>query len=418
MTKIFIKTYGCALNQADSETIAALVGKAQFEVTKSEEDADLIIINSCAVKAPSEEKLFSYIKKVKPKKVIIAGCVPKVNPQRLAGLPMIGPSQIHNVAQIVEETLHDNPIAMLTDEDFDRLALPSIRTNPVIEIIPICRGCLGQCSYCVVKKARGKLMSYKINDILIKAQKAVTQGAREIWLTAQDTGCYGFDINTNLTELLKEIVKISGNFKVRVGMMNPNHILKIKDELIEIFQHEKIFKFIHIPVQSGNNRILKEMNRKYSREDYKNIVKELKEKIPNITIATDVIVAFPTETKEEFMDTVSLIKETNPDIVNISKYWKRKGTKAFDMKQVPLQDAKDRAKYISSVFDWIAYEQNKEWMKWEGQIIIDEHGKENSSIGRNFAYKPVIVQGDYELGSILKVKINQVTKFDLRAIII
>lgn len=416
MTKIFIKTYGCALNKADSEAIAGVLFKSGFEIVNSEEESDLVIINSCAVKAPSEEKLFSYIKRIDPKPVIVAGCVPKVNPERLSGIPMVGPAQIHNIVQVVEETLNNNPVVLIADEDINRLSLPSIRSNPAIEIIPICRGCLGNCTYCIVKKARGNLVSYAAEDILLKVQKAVTHGVREIWLTAQDTGCYGVDIGTSLPELLNKIVKIPGNFKVRVGMMNPNHLSGIIDDMIKMFMHEKMFRFIHIPVQSGNDRILKLMNRKYTSQDYKKLIKKLKENVPDITISTDVIVAFPTETKEEFMDTVSLIKETSPDILNISKFWKRKGTPASDMEQLPVEEAKRRASYLSSVFDWIAYQNNKRWVGWEGTVLIDEHGKNNSSIGRNFVYKPVVVPGRLDVGGYVSVKITSATKHDLRAV--
>ncbi len=415
MVKIYIKTYGCALNQADSEAIEGVLLKAGFKIVESEEKADLIIINSCAVKQPSEEKFFSYLESVRDKMVVVAGCVPKISPERLAGVSMIGPKQIQNIVEVVEETINGNIVSLIADDDIDRLSLPKKRKSPMIEIVPISSGCFGSCSYCIVKKARGDLVSYKPEKIAESVQRAVTHGAKEIWLTAQDTGCYGADIGTDLPSLLNQLVKIPGNFRIRVGMMNPNHLKKILPDLLSSFRDEKIFKFIHIPVQSGNDRVLKLMRRRYSSKDYVSIIKDIKHEIPDMTVATDIIVGFPTESDEEFNDTLRLIKETKPDVLNISRYWKRKGTDAAEMEQVSFVEIKERIKIISSVFDWIAYENNKKWVKWTGEVLVDEHSKDNTSVGRNYAYKPVIISGRKNIGEWVKIVVSDVTRYDLRA---
>jgi len=418
MTKICIKTAGCALNLADSEQMAGLLKKAGFEITTSLKKADLLILNTCTVKTPTENKFFNRLEKIKPlnKPIIIAGCIPQTAARKLKGYSLIGTRQIDHIVEVVEETLNDNVIIALSYRDFPDLSLNHARKNPIVEIIPICRGCLGSCTYCIVKSARGHLKSYPIEKIKKRFRLALRQGAREIWLTAQDTGCYGMDLNTCLPELLKQLTEIPGDYKIRIGMMNPNHVLQFLDELIQIYKSEKIFKFLHLPLQSGDDEILKSMNRKYKTDDFKNIIKKFKQAIPEITIATDIICGFPGETEQQFDHTLNLIKETRPSVINISRFWPRSKTKAAEMpSQIHGQETKKRSQLLTHLYHNIARMENERWLGWEGNVLIDEFGKDNSCIGRNYAYKPVILKGDYNLGEIHKVKIRKATSFDLRA---
>jgi MiaB-like tRNA modifying enzyme len=421
MTKVYIKTFGCALNQSDSELMAGLLKQARFEIVDNPEDAFVIIINTCTVKGPSESKFFTYLEKLKKeykyKKIIITGCIPQTEPKKLQGYPLLGTSQLTNIVQLVEETMHENPVEMLSKEKLPRLNLPKIRKNPVIEIIPICEGCLGEpCAYCKVKAARGELRSYPKEEIIQQARDAIQHRIPELWLTAQDTGCYGKDINSSLPELLGELIKIPGNFKIRLGMLNPNHLLEFLDKLIEIYKSEKMFKFLHIPVQSGNDHILKSMKRKYTAEQFKEITNRFRREIPEITIATDIICGFPGETEEQFNDSVKLIRYLMPDVLNVSKFWPRPKTKAAKMKhQVPGEERKKRSTLIAYIAENVGKLRNERWLDWEGEILIDEIGKDNTFVGRNFAYKPVIVAGNYQLGDKIKVKIKKITPYDLRA---
>jgi MiaB-like tRNA modifying enzyme len=421
-TKIFIKTFGCALNQSDSELMAGLLKKADFEIVDNEEDAFVIIINTCSVKQPTENKFFKYLEHLKTyehKKIIIAGCIPQTLPEKLKGYPLLGTSQVSNIVQLVEEVINNNPIEMLAKENLQRLNLPKIRKNKVIEIIPICEGCLGEpCAYCIVKKARGELRSYPVEEILAQLKEAVVKDKiPEIWLTAQDTGCYGKDIGTNLPSLLKEIVKIPGDFKIRLGMINPNHTYEFLSDLIGIYKSEKLFKFLHIPVQSGNNDILQSMRRKYTVEQFKEIINKFRQHIPDITIATDIICGFPGESDLQFNDSLTLIKQITPDVLNISRFWPRPKTKAAKMKdQVHGAETKKRSTLMADIFANISRMQNEKWISWEGEILIDEIGKDNTLVGRNFAYKPVIVRRMYKLGQKVNVKITKITSNDLRAL--
>jgi len=219
---------------------------------------------------------------------------------------------------------------------------------------------------------------------------------------------------SKLVGLMEQILSIPLDFKVRIGMMNPGNTIPALDKLIELYKHPKMFKFLHVPVQAGNNEVLKAMNRRYSAEDFIKIVEAFRKEIPEITISTDIIVGFPSETEWQFEDSLNLIKKTRPDIVNISRYAARDGTIAAKMKQFSTNELKRRSKLMTDVFRKIAYENNKKWLNWEGKILIDDAGKDNSWIGRNDFYKPVIVKGNFRLGDDIKVKINDFTTFDLR----
>ncbi|MEE9474517.1 MAG: radical SAM protein, partial [Candidatus Hydrothermarchaeaceae archaeon] len=216
--------------------------------------------------------------------------------------------------------------------------------------------------------------------------------------------CYGFDTEGgNLPELLNSVSQIDGKFLVRVGMMNPKNVTKILPELIESYKSEKIYKFLHLPIQSGSDDVLKRMNRGYTVEDFKKIVSAFRREIPRLQLWTDVIVGFPDESEADFLATTELLKEIQPDFVNISKYGVRENTMSAKMKQVPTEIKKQRSRAITELVKVISLEKNKEWLGWEGDVLITEH-KENGQLGRNFAYKPIIVNSK-KVGKFVKAKI-------------
>ncbi len=397
--KVYIETYGCAANRNDSEIMAGLLMERGHEMTSDPSTAEVIIVNTCIVKHTTEEKIKSRIRALKKlypsKRIIIAGCMVTGEPEIAKGfvLPMIGPRSISKVSDVVEGKIH-----AALNEWSEKPTLPSKSRFP-IKIIQLSEGCLGNCSYCITKFARGRLKSYKPEVVVDAVKKAVTHGYKEIWLTSQDNSSYGMDIGTNLHELLERILSVEGDFKIRVGMMNPAFL---KDFDVEIFKDERVFKFVHIPVQSGSNRILGLMKRGYTVEEFEKVVKSFR-KIPGITLWTDVIVGFPTETEEEFNETVELIKRIKPDFVNVSRYSNRPGVEARKLKQIPTEVKKERSRLMSKLVDQIAFEKNRSWIGWEGEILIDEYAHGNF-IGRNFAYKPVVLE-DGELGATVNVKI-------------
>jgi MiaB-like tRNA modifying enzyme len=299
------------------------------------------------------------------------------------------------------------------------LNLRRLRLNPVIGIVPVSYGCLGSCAYCCVVFARGHLRSYTVQEIVERVKKDLTLGVREFWITSQDIGCYGRDRDTNLAELLKAICDVEGDFRIRIGMMTPNMVVDILDDLIQAFKNEKIFKFIHLPVQSGDDQILGRMRRFYSVDDFRRIVNAFRASFPEITLATDVIGGFPGESEEAFEKTLQLIEDVKPDIVNVSKFFARPKTAAARMHGdfVSFQEIKRRSGIAAKLAKKVALERNERWVGWTGEIFIDEAGKISGSwVGRNYTYKPIVVKSDNNLlGKSLHVNVVQALSTHLKS---
>ena len=419
MEKIYFETYGCSLNFANTETMMGILKKEGYEITKNIEESNLIILNTCTLKNPLDDEFKKKLKELPRKPLIIAGCIPQSQYNKikeLKNISLIGTHQIARIVDVVEETLNENIVILLAEEKDNLLSLPYIRKNDLIEIIPISSGCKGYCTFCINKLTRGKLHSYDSELIIKRAKYAIQQGVKEIWITSQDNGDYGMDIDTNLPKLLTKLIELKGDYKIKLENINPNHILKYLDELIEIFKSDKMFKYLHIPLQSGNDEVLKDMGRKYSAKDWIHIVKRFREEIPNITIATDIICGFPEETDVQFRDTIYLIEKNEPDILNISRFWKRPGTLAYKMKQLNEFEIKKRTSWLTRSFEWVSFQRNKKWMNWTGKILINKKIQDNLWEGRNDSYKQITIKGDYNINQKVKVKIAHTTIKDLRAI--
>src|SRR3989344_8251368 len=229
-TTFYIQNQACPANFADSEQMAGLLKEADFELVENIEDAYVIIHNICTVESPDKNVFFKnldILKEENPNQIhIIAGCIPQGDQQKLKQYSLVGAKQIHNIVQVVEEALHDNVLQLLNNDEMPPLNLPKVRKNPIVEILPINRGCLGE-----TKKARGNLVSYPLAEIIEVATKAVKDGVKEIWLTSQDTFCYGFDIGTDLPTLLEQLLQIPGDFKIKIEMGNAEHMQKIAPKL-------------------------------------------------------------------------------------------------------------------------------------------------------------------------------------------
>ncbi|MDH5793290.1 MAG: tRNA (N(6)-L-threonylcarbamoyladenosine(37)-C(2))-methylthiotransferase [Candidatus Bathyarchaeota archaeon] len=414
--QVFVKSFGCSTNLADGEILAGCLAKAEYKLVNSVTSADVIIYNTCAVKGPTENRIIEILKRVPAnKKVIIAGCLPPINFERLCKEVrfdgIVGPAAGDRIVEVVKRVLNGERVVALEGAVNAKpsLNLPRLRLNPVISIIPINYGCLGACAYCCVVFARGHLRSYGIQEIVERVKKDLAMGVREFWITSQDTACYGRDRGMNLAELLNVLCDVEGSFRVRVGMMTPNMVMDILGDLIQAFKNEKIFKFIHLPVQSGDDQILERMRRFYSVEGFKRIVNAFRASFPEMTLATDVICGFPSEDEEAFEKTLQLIGEVKPDIVNVSKFFARPRTAAAEMQEtfVPFQEIKRRSSFVARLAREVAFERNQRWVGWTGEIFVDEVGKISGSwVGRNFAYKPITIRDAADLlGKTLRVKV-------------
>lgn len=412
---VFVKSFGCSTNLADGEVLAGCLFKVGYKLVDDVASADVVIYNTCAVKGPTENRMIEVLRRVpKDRKLIVAGCLPLINFERLCKEVrfdgVTGPAIGEKIVSIVEGILRGEKILALENAQSSKpsLSLPRIRLNPVIGVIPINYGCLGYCSYCCVVFARGRLRSYTIKEIVERVQRDLADGVKEFWLTSQDTACYGMDIGTNLPELAEAVCKVEGVFKVRIGMMTPNMAWNILEDLIKVFRNDKVFKFIHLPVQSGDDQILKRMRRFYSTTDFRKIVERFRAEFPKITLTTDVICGFPGETEGAFERTMRLIRDVKPDIVNISKFFARPKTPAAEMDSpISFSDIKKRSAALACLASEIALERNQSWIGWKGEIGVDEAGKVKGSwVGRNLAYKPVVVRSHENLlGKKLNVKI-------------
>jgi len=411
--KVYIETYGCASSQNDSEIMAGLLSE-KFEIVNDIEQANVVIINTCTVKRTTENKLRFRIKEVSEKypekKLVIAGCMPEAQPNLVKELApdasLLSTNRIKEIVSVVEKTLKNEKCELLGKVKHEKTNLPKIRKNPVVDIIEICSGCDYACTYCITKLAKGSTFSYSSETILRQMRCSLASGVKEFWITGQDISAYNYN-GMKLPDLLEFIEKhLHGKYFIRLGMMHPSNVKSMLRELIGAYKSDHIFKFLHLPVQSGSNTILEKMKRDYTVSEFKKIVSSFRKSIPEITVWTDVIVGFPEETEEDFKKTLKLIEDIKPDFVNVSRYSVRPGTVAARMKQLPTEILKERSRKASEIVNKISLEKNQEWIGWEGEVLIDEFNENKRTwIGRNFAYKPVVLDSKLKLGDIVKVKI-------------
>ena len=411
--QIHIQTFGCTLNQSDSEMMAGLLAIAGHELVEKPEDAEIIIYNTCTVKDSPEKSFYSMMQKQRAagKKVIVAGCVSQADPNnpKLKDISIIGVRHLEMVADVVEAVSEGRVVKLLSWVRDSRINMPKIRKNPVVEIIPISSGCLGNCTFCKTKAARGGLMSYDPLAIKKQMQDAIAEGVKEVWLTSQDSGAYGLELKTNLVNLLDELVKVPGDYRIRLGMINPDLAKDMIPGLIRFLNHEHAFKFIHIPAQSGSDKVLGDMKRRYTRKQFYELVDELRREVPRLTVATDIITGFPGETEEDHADTVALFRDLLIPVINLTKFYPRAGTPAAAMKLHPTKLVKQRSKELSELQASLI--SNREWLGWTGRVVIDEKGKDRSWVGRNDWYKPVVIKSaKLKLGQTVNVEITGVTQ--------
>ena len=423
MTNVYVQTHGCSANLVESEIMMGLLTKAGLHIVDEMEYSDVNIINICTVKGPIVplKEIRKFTEQFPDKKLIVAGCITKDIIPQIRKInqeaSLINTHNIHKIVDAVEESLQGNVLEALTQERPLKVNLPKVRTNKVVGIVPIASGCDDFCTYCSVKLIKGNIFTYPEAYVVNEVKKNIEQGCKEIWITSQDNGAYGLDTGKRrLINLLNEILdKVEGNYKIRLGMINPRHVMSMIDDLIQIYQDDRMFKFLHIPIESGNNEILGKMKRKYNVHEFKEMVSRFRRYVKDVTIATDMIVGFPTETELQFQESLHLIQDVKPDILNIARFSARPNTVAARMEQLPGHIKKERSRALTELFISIALKQNKKWIGWQGNIIIDEYGKNNTMVGRNFAYKPVIVKRNFNLGDEVDVKIKNVTCYDLRA---
>ena len=414
--RVYIETYGCALNRGDSAIMATVLSERGHEITENLNEAEVVIINTCAVRLETEERMKQRIRELRRtgKRLVVAGCLAGALPATVSALApeasVLGPQAVERIAEVVE-----SPERQVILEGTKAVKVPRIFEGKIF-IVPIADGCAGECSFCITKLARRKLRSYPIREIVEAVKEAVAKGAVEVELTAQDTAAYGLDLGgkVRLPDLVEKVAEIEGNFMVRVGMMTPEQAMSIVDGLVEALNMEKVYKFVHLPVQSGSDKVLKLMNRKYTIDEYKRLVKELRSKVPGLSVATDIIVGHPGEDEEDFQQTLDLMKELRFERIHLAMYSIRPNTVSAGLPQVPDSVKKERMKTAMGLYESIAYDIHSEYVGKTVEVLTTELGRKGSVIGRLRNYIPVVVKNESSLGNWVKVVIEEASFYDLR----
>lgn len=416
---------GCAANFGEGEKIARSFENeydVQFglPITSGNLPA-AFVLNVCTVKgnAGAIKLLRQAIDTSPDAKIFITGCTPKdFREEALRITEKIVFTDIKELARS-----HVPPVTQKNVLDESAV----LRESPLVGIVNIETGCLDACSYCSTRLVKGRLQSYPAEEIVRQVSKLVADGCKEIQLTGQDCGCYGFDfpVPINLAELVQKILaEVPGDYRMRLGMGNPRHILRYKDALMDCFNDPRVYKFIHLPVQSGSEHTLQDMNRKHTARDYADLANEFNKRFPLFTLSTDLIVGFPGETDLDFADTLSVLRETRPTVCNITRFVSRPGTPASHMTNtVPDEIKHKRSAELAAAFQEIAQQNNSRWIGQTETVTVEKSGyRKGTIIARNDAYRPVAIQVNdntqYAPGTHLNVRITAAEPFALIAEVI
>jgi MiaB-like tRNA modifying enzyme len=413
--RVHIKTYGCTLNQADSETISSVLESGGIELVQRQADADVAIINTCTVKRQTAQRILDALKGLgkSNKRLLVTGCMAGANRdliERYApSASIVTPSNIPRIADAARSTLAGERVVLDSYSRLDRLAFFRPGRGPIAKVI-ISEGCSSSCSFCETRLARGPLNSFSEQGILDVIRCSAANGAKEIQLTSQDVGAYGTDTKTDIAALMRKISAIEGDFIVRVGMINPVHMRRHLDEFIDALRSDRFYKFAHMPVQSGSDSVLESMRRQYSVEEFEQYVKELRSAIPGITIETDMIVGFPAETESDFDRSIGLINRIRPDVTNISKFSARPDTPAAQMKQLTNELISERSLRMSRAVRAVQHGINDRLIGRSFDTLLTE-STPRSFNGRNGAYKQIVIRkedahSEMALGSHCEVMIT------------
>jgi len=394
--KVCLKTSGCAYNQADSDALARAL-EAGSVVLASESEADVLVYNTCSVKQNTQDKLLSSIGRC-TKPLVVTGCLSQANPElvlaansRAVILPIASQG---NILRAVESALKK------TRATFPPKPAFGVRVHSGVARVRIASGCAGNCTYCLTRLARGKLASRPISEVVEEVREAIALGAVEIQLCGQDAGAYGLDSGSSLGELLDAVNAVPGRFYCRVGMLNP----RLADASLWT-HYGKEFKFLHAPIQSASDSVLRDMNRPYDYAAFKSVMRSFRRAFPTGMTATDLIVGYPTETEDDFQETLDALAEQRFVVVNVSKYSSRPGTPAARLERLPTKTVKERSTRASALAQKIALEENEARIGKEFDAVVVERGSKGGYIARTTDYFPVVLEG-VKLGEFCSVWIT------------
>ncbi len=421
----YVRSFGCQLNVSDGEKIKGLLSSMGFGFTDNENDADLIILNTCAVRESAEDRVFGIVgsmKKLKENKpsvmIGIAGCMTaqshiaeKIKKSYPQVDFVLGTSAINGLPALLRDSLRGRGFgADISEYDDFSAVVPQIRDSSFKASVPIMFGCNNFCTYCIVPYVRGRERSRKPEDIISEVRELVSSGYKEIMLLGQNVNSYGKDLENIMSfpQLLREINAIEGDFIVRFMSSHPKDASK---ELIDtIFECDKIAKHLHLPVQSGSSDVLRRMNRRYSAEDYLSIVDYIYSKDPDFSLTTDLIVGFPDETDEDFRATLDIIKRVRYDNIYSFIYSKRSGTKAAEMPDAVSDEVKSRRmRELLETQREISTEHYKRFIGRRMRVLADDVSKKKKGCitGKSSEFIIVELEGDESLiGQFVDVEVT------------
>ncbi|CAL5993795.1 TRNA_2-methylthioadenosine synthase [Hexamita inflata] len=380
-------TMGCAHNQADSDQIVSKFLKSGATLVPYDQ-ADLIYINSCTVKTPSQEKAIyqSTHAAENGKLVVLGGCVPQsmrlearvaklLAEQKLFIVGVLDDAQLQVLLSLIKNrTFQSAPLVTPAFKTrHDPSEFPVFHSTKIADVIPLSQGCLGSCTYCKTVQSRGRLVSYPIEQLKSRFEQALSNATiQELWLTGEDTLAWGLDQNSGFSELFDAVMPLveQTSKMVRVGMTDPESVINQQEQLIKLLKHKNIYKFLHLPVQSGSTNVLKQMKRRYTYEEFEGLIKNLMKQIPELVIATDVIVGFPGETEEDHQLTIKCLKDLKFQIVNVTQFYPRENTIAAKMEQIDPQIKKRRS--LEAATEAVANFNRQQYIGQKMDVIVSE----------------------------------------------
>jgi MiaB-like tRNA modifying enzyme len=407
MARYHIETYGCTSNRGEAREIERALREGGHRPAPGPEAADVAILNTCTVLEKTERNMLARARELDaetPADLVVTGCM------------ALAQGKAFEEAGVDAELLHwdDVPEYVLNGEC--PTVTPDVEPvlDGVVGILPIARGCMSDCSYCITKRATGRIDSPTVEENVEKARSLVHAGARELRITGQDTGVYGWDRNQGeslLPELLDRVCDIDGEFRVRVGMANPAGVHGVREELAEVFaENGKLYNFLHAPVQSGSDDVLADMRRQHAVREYVEVAETFDAHLEYWTLSTDFIAGFPTETDRDHEQSLALLRETRPEKVNVTRFSKRPGTDAADMKGLGGQTKKDRSSELVEAKMDVVGAAHEAMVGRESEVLVVEDGTDDSMVGYDSAYRQVAIPGaesrGVEVGDLVTVEVT------------
>ena len=393
---IWFEGYGCTANQGETIEMRDRANELGHSIASNPEIAETIVLGTCTVLESTQNKMEKRISELmdQGKNVIVSGCMAtadsKVLGEKFPEAPLISPGDLEGLGDLIGR-------GGCKPEKFD---------SPLAAILPISSGCLGRCTYCATVRARGRVTSRSVNDIFFKAQYAIDSGSKEILLTSQDNGAFGADSNSSLEFLLRELSHLEGDFRLRVGMLNPMLVSGRSEAMAEAWSDSRIYKFMHLPIQSGSQKILDSMVRDHTLDEFWEVVNVFRKHYPEMMIITDIITGFPGETDQDHQDTVDLLNALSPDLVNVTRFSPRKGTPASKYKRVNGRIVKKRSRELTSLRKKLGAKSFKRFVGKQISILTVENQKKGSTLCRDDNYRPVILKKELPLGEFYDVRIT------------